>query len=99
MSSAWAAQTASTLSSNSARPLPGRLQGHSPGKAVEPEHRLAHVHERERAYPRDRAPEAAQDAAVLDHLLARAVGREGLESQLAGQREHPVLGRADPLAP
>ena len=35
--------------------------------------------------------------AALEDVLAGAVGREGLEPELADQRDHPVLGRADPL--
>ena len=54
------------------RRLPGRLGGHRPGEPVELALGALHVEQDQRVDARDRAAVAAQPAAVLEHVLARA---------------------------
>ena len=77
--------------------LPGGVERHLAGHAVEPPLGALHVEQHDRVDARDRPAVAAQPPAVLDHVLALPVGGEGLDAELGGQRGQAVLRRADPL--
>jgi hypothetical protein len=77
---------------------PGRLQRDAPSQLVEAPLRALHVEQHDGVDARDRAAVAAQPAAVLDDVLALAVGREGVDPELTRERRQPVLGGPDPLA-
>ena len=80
------------------RRLPRGLERHAPRQPVETPLGSLDVDQDERVDARDRARVAAQAAAVLDHVLALAVGGEGLDPERPGERRKPILGRPDPLA-
>ena len=75
----------------------GASQRDAAREPVEPALGTLDVQQHDRVDARDRAPVAAQPAAVLDQVLALAVRGERLDPELRGQRGEPVLGRADPL--
>ncbi len=75
----------------------GRLERDLLRQPVQPPQGALDVEQDERAESRDGAAVAAKPAAVLDHVLARPVGGEGLHPQLGGKGREAVLAGADPL--
>jgi hypothetical protein len=66
--------------------------------APQPAARATDIEQHVRREARNRAPVAAELAAELEQVAALVIGREGLDLELARQREQPVLARPDPLA-
>ena len=78
---------------------PRLLPLHAPREPIEPEHRLTRVEQRERPEARDRAGVAHVSPFRLEQVLPSGVGREDLDADRLGQREHPVLPGTDESRP
>jgi hypothetical protein len=78
--------------------VPGRVERDRRSQRLERRLRLAHVDQRLLVEAERLVLPAAGAAVEPEQVVALLVARKRLHAELLGEREHAVLGRADPLA-